>query len=115
MNVSMTKDLSNNIVDELCVDTIITGNIETVNDLRIDGVIEGDIVTLGRVVVGERARVHGNIKCSNIDVLGIVQGDICSSGIVVLKMSANVSGNILTEIISIDPGAVFNGRCSIIE
>ena len=87
------------------------GDIKTKNDIRIDGILKGKIITSGRLVVGSTAKIEGNIDCANIDVMGVVLGDIQASGIVSLKAQARLIGNIISNQLSIEPGVVFNGNC----
>ena len=98
-------------VELLCEGTVIVGDIKTKNDIRIDGIIKGKIITSGRLVVGNTAKIEGNIDCCNVDVLGVVLGDIQASGTVSLKSSAKVIGNIVSSVLSFEPGVIFNGNC----
>lgn len=111
----MSKENTGNAVNLLCEGTVIVGDIKTKNDIRIDGIIKGKIITSGRLVIGNTARVEGNVDCMNVDVLGAVLGDIQAPGIVSLKSSAKVIGNISSGQIAIEPGAVFNGTCQMIK
>lgn len=107
----MTKENTGNAVNLLCEGTVIVGDIKTKNDIRVDGIIKGKIVTSGRLVVGNTAKIEGNIDCANVDVMGVVLGDIQASGMVALKSPAKMIGNISSAQISIEPGVVFNGNC----
>lgn len=107
----MGKENPGNAVNLLCEGTVITGDIKTKNDIRIDGIVKGKVITSGRLVVGNTARIEGNIDCCNVDVLGTVLGDIQASGAVSLKSPAKMTGNIASSVLSIEPGAIFNGNC----
>ena len=107
----MGKENTGNAVNLLCEGTMIVGDIKTKNDIRIDGILKGKIITSGRLVVGSTAKIEGNIDCANIDVMGVVLGDIQASGIVSLKAQARLIGNIISNQLSIEPGVVFNGNC----
>lgn len=107
----MGKENTGNAVNLLCEGTMIVGDIKTKNDIRIDGILKGKIITSGRLVVGSTAKIEGNIDCVNIDVMGVVLGDIQASGIVSLKAQARLIGNIISNQLSIEPGVVFNGNC----
>lgn len=111
----MAKETPSNAVNLLCEGTMIIGDIKTKNDIRVDGVIKGKIVTTGRLVIGNTANVEGNIDCVNVDVQGTVVGDIHASGTVSLKAPAKVQGNILAGVISIEPGVAFNGTCQMMK
>lgn len=107
----MSKENPGNAVNLLCEGTVIVGDIKTKNDIRIDGIIKGKIITSGRLVVGNTAKLEGNVDCVNVDVLGVVIGDITASGAVSLKASAKVIGNISASVIAIEAGVLFNGNC----
>lgn len=112
----MAKEIpSSNAVNLLCEGTMIVGDIKTKNDIRVDGVINGKIITSGRLVVGTTANVEGNIDCANVDVLGGVKGDIMATGTVSLKETARVTGNIMAGVLSMEPGVAFNGNCQMIK
>lgn len=107
----MSKENPGNGVNLLCEGTMIIGDIKTKNDIRIDGIIKGKIITSGRLVIGNTAKVEGNIDCVNVVVQGMVVGDIQASGAVALKLPAKVMGNISSAVLSVEPGVVFNGTC----
>lgn len=104
-----------NAVNLLCEGTVIVGDIKTKNDIRIDGIIKGKIFTSGRLVVGNTAKIEGDIDCGNIDVMGIVLGNITSTGAVALKAPGKVIGNITSAVLSVEPGVFFNGNCQMIR
>ena len=111
----MSKETTSNAVNLLCEGTVIVGDIKTKNDIRIDGIVKGKIVTSGRLVVGNTAKIEGNIDCGNVDVSGVVLGDITAMGAVSLKAPAKVVGNITSAVISIEPGVMFNGNCQMMK
>lgn len=111
----MSKENTGNAVNLMCEGTVIVGDIKTKNDIRIDGIIKGKIITSGRLVLGNTAKVEGNIDCANVDVQGVVVGDILASGAVSLKSPAKVMGNITSGVISIEPGVIFNGNCQMLK
>ena len=106
----MAKEV-NNAVNLLCEGTVIVGDIKTKNDIRIDGIIKGKIVTSGRLVVGNTAKIEGDIECANIDVMGVIFGNVNASQAVSLKAPGKVIGDIISSVLSIEPGVFFNGNC----
>lgn len=91
--------------------TIIKGEINSAVDIRIDGSVEGTIFSKGKVVVGEKGVVNGEIKASNIDIMGDVKGNIISVNTLSLKASGVINGDISTQTLIIEQGAKFNGNC----
>lgn len=95
--------------------TTLCGDIMTENNIRVECDVKGKILTSGRIVVSEQARVDGNIQCGSALVLGLVKGNIVSSGEVALRMPAKVLGNILAAIVDVEKGVVISGMCRIKE
>ena len=63
----------------------IQGDLYGEEDLFIEGRIEGKItVKKGSVTIGEKGRVHADIKATNIQVAGQVEGDLTGREQVVL-------------------------------
>jgi len=91
--------------------TKIIGDICSEADLRLDGLLEGNIVCGGKVILGPSSMLNGNIKCINAEISGMVEGDINSPEQLSLKGQAVVTGAIRTSTLIIEPGAVFNGTC----
>lgn len=92
--------------------TKITGDIETNGDIRIDGNIEGNINSKGKVVIGSNGLIKGEVFCSNAEVAGSLNGKISVSELLSLKASSKVSGDIKTGKLNIEPGAIFSGTCN---
>ncbi len=95
--------------------TVLTGEIKAEEDFRIDGVVEGIINCNGKIVIGTKGSVNGQVICANAELLGKLQGTIKTSGALVLKSTAVYSGDAYTKTMEIEPGAVFNGTCTMIN
>ncbi len=95
--------------------TEITGDVKSTGDIRIDGVLNGNMVTKGKVVIGATGRVKGEVECKNSEVSGLIDGKITVTQLLNLKASSKISGTIITAKLSIEPGAVFTGNCAMKE
>jgi len=91
--------------------TVLTGNLVTDDDIRIDGIIEGNIISKGKIIIGNNGVVTGDIECYNLDLIGKVRGNVQCTEIVILRSSSNLIGDIKTQTIEIEPGASFTGSC----
>lgn len=96
----------------LAQNTQIIGNITSDGDFRIDGTLEGNLTTDGRVVIGIHGFVKGSIICANADIEGKFSGDLKVSKILTVKSKANISGDVVIGKLSVEPGATFNATCS---
>lgn len=94
--------------------TIIKGDIEAVTDLRLDGELHGNLKVAGRVVVGPKAKVIGNIECENADIEGVVEGILKVKDLLHIKETADVKGDLLVGRISVVPGAKIQVKCDMV-
>ncbi len=84
-------------------------------NLRINGKFEGSLNTKGKLTIGQAAEVKADIIGENITISGSIKGNIKATEIVRLLLTAQVIGNIEVPKISIDEGAIFNGKCRTAE
>lgn len=82
------------------------GDINATSDIRIEGIIEGNIKTSKKVIIGPSGSVIGNVNASNISLMGEVSGGIFISGLASIGETAKINGNITADKIQIDPGAL---------
>jgi cytoskeletal protein CcmA (bactofilin family) len=90
--------------------TFLSGDIEAGGFARVDGSIRGDLRARGRIVIGERARIKGNVTGTNVTIGGVVAGNIIADGHLVIHSTAIVIGDIITRRIQADDGCFVNGR-----
>ncbi|MCL2721711.1 MAG: polymer-forming cytoskeletal protein [Treponema sp.] len=93
--------------------TSLIGNIDTGGFTRIDGSIRGDVKAKGRVVIGERARIKGNVSGTNITIGGVIYGNIISDGHLIILSTAIIIGDIITRRIQADDGCFINGKVAV--
>ena len=103
---------TSSIVNMIGNGTIITGNIQSKSDIRIDGVLKGSVKTEGKLVVGSAGVVEGDVVCDSADISGEIKAKITVSQLLSLKSTSKLTGDIITNKLSIEPGATFSGSCS---
>ena len=99
------KFFSSPSVDVIEASTKIIGDIISKADFRIDGVVEGNITTSGKVVIGKSGKVLGKLNCSNADVSGSISGHIHISETLSLMSDSYIQGEITTAKLSVEEGA----------
>ena len=99
------KFFSSPSVDVIESSTKIVGEIVSKADFRIDGVVEGNITTTGKVVVGKSGKISGKLNCSNADVSGSISGHIQISETLSLMSESYIQGDITTAKLSVEEGA----------
>ncbi|MFQ3340406.1 MAG: cytoskeletal protein CcmA (bactofilin family) [Flavobacteriaceae bacterium] len=92
--------------------TVLKGSINAQSDIRIDGKLEGDVQTTGKVVIGKEALVNGKVLCANADIEGTFKGNLTVSGTLTLKTGSNIEGEVHIQKLIVDSGAIFNANCS---
>lgn len=106
------NEIDPNVVNKITTGTSITGDIISNGDIRIDGILKGNLNTKGKVVVGNEGVINGEIECKNADISGKVEGKIKVSELLSLSKSAKITGEITTNRLAIEPGAIFSGTCN---
>ncbi len=105
------ENSNNGLHNTLAAGTTVKGDIITEADFRIDGKIEGNINCNGKIVIGPKGVVTGNIIATNAEILGEVDGSICVNGKLILKATSIIKGDIHSQTLEIEPNAHFNGAC----
>ncbi|AGA76893.1 Integral membrane protein CcmA involved in cell shape determination [Echinicola vietnamensis DSM 17526] len=96
-------------------ETSIKGDIITQGNIRIEGKVDGTLSSKTKIVIGESAKLIGNIDTKEAEIAGNVEGEVRCSDILFLKKTAVINGNIFTKKLVIENGAVFNGACSMTD
>ena len=65
--------------------TKIKGDIISEADFRIDGKLDGNVKTSGKVVIGKGGYIHGKVECVNADIEGSFNGELLVSELLSLK------------------------------
>jgi cytoskeletal protein CcmA (bactofilin family) len=91
--------------------TTVEGDITSSGDIRIDGILNGNISCNAKVIIGSQGQVKGDISGQQADIMGKVNGTIRVKELLMLKGGSNVAGNLFAAKLSIEPSANFNGQC----
>jgi len=86
----------------------ITGQLESTEDIRIDGEVDGDVRGVS-VTVGNGAKVKGTVYGDAVELAGTVDGKIEAKK-VVLTGTARMTGDVVHQDIKIESGAYIDGH-----
>jgi cytoskeletal protein CcmA (bactofilin family) len=104
------------IATTLGKETSFSGILKFKDSLRLRGKFEGEIDSLGRLVIDSEAVVNARrIRASSVVVGGVVHGDIEAVDRLEMLSSAKVYGNVRTSKLRIADGVVFEGKCEMIR
>jgi cytoskeletal protein CcmA (bactofilin family) len=87
----------------------ITGQLESTEDIRIDGEVDGDIHGVS-VTVGSGAKVKGSVYGQTVELAGTIEGKIEAKK-VILTSTAHMAGDVIHQDIRIESGAYIDGHC----
>jgi cytoskeletal protein CcmA (bactofilin family) len=98
------------ILNTIGTNTLIEGTIKAEGDLRIDGIVIGNISTNKRLVTGAMSEIEGDVICQNGFVNGMIKGTLRTTETLRLGPSAVVNGSIFANKLIIDLGAVIHAK-----
>jgi len=90
------------------VGTQVEGTITAESDIRIDGFLKGILVCKGKVIIGPKGSIEGEIKAQNATIEGRFKGIVQIEDLLQVKETAIVDGEINTDKLAVSPGAKFN-------
>jgi cytoskeletal protein CcmA (bactofilin family) len=93
-------------------DTAIKGDIKSRGDIVVSGVVEGEVASDSKIVVAAGGAVTGRLVAVEVVVEGKLTGDVSASKSTSLLNGSELRGDVATQVIMIEPGATFVGRCS---
>ena len=91
--------------------TTITGDIVSNGDVRIDGVLRGNIRGTAKILIGQDGLVEGDVEGLQADILGTVRGKIKVKELLNLRGKALIEGDIRAGKLQVEPTVTFNGKC----
>lgn len=92
--------------------TVIDGDVRSVGDIRIDGTVNGNVISKAKVVVGSTGSIEGDVNSQHADISGMIKGKITVSELTFLKSAARIVGDIVTGKLVVEVGASFTGSCN---
>ena len=104
-------------IDDISINTIIgkgssiTGNLRINGFVRLDGDINGNLETDGNIIIGDGARIKGDVKAKAVIVGGIVVGNILAQESIKLLSDSAVLGDVISRKVQIEDKATFHGHC----
>lgn len=95
--------------------TIVEGVIKTEEPLRIDGRVQGEIVSKADLIIGEKSYITGDVSCKNVMLAGTLQGNITAKGQLHITASGKLYGDANVVSFIVDERGVFDGKCTMVQ
>ncbi len=80
----------------------------------MEGEVKGLLISTHTLILGDEARVEGQIEGSDVVISGHFNGVIFAKGKVEIHNKGIATGEIHSHCLVIEPGGVFDGQCHII-
>src|SRR5262249_17255283 len=87
------------------------GTLQVKGTFRVDGNVKGNIIAEQTLILGEGAKVEGQIEGNHVVIAGRFDGVIFAKGRVEIQAKAVVTGEVHSPCMLMDPGGIFDGRC----
>ncbi|MEG8948098.1 bactofilin family protein [Rosettibacter firmus] len=106
------KDLHEEEISIISSGVKIEGNLTSEGNVRIDGIVVGNLSINGNLTIGDTSEIYGEIKARNITTNGKVEGKIYASEKLKLEPKSIIKGDLITKTLIIEEGAIFEGHSS---
>lgn len=94
--------------------TVIRGELQFSDGLRIDGEVQGDVIAseveTSILVISEKARVVGRVKAGHVIINGHVTGPVQADALLELQPKAVIVGDVKYEALEMHQGATIEGE-----
>jgi cytoskeletal protein CcmA (bactofilin family) len=92
--------------------TVFRGELQFETTFRVEGKVEGTIVSNGTLVIGEGGVVEGEVRVAHVFVSGTVRGSVHAARRIQLCKDGKAFADLETPSLVIEDGAFLEGRCS---
>jgi cytoskeletal protein CcmA (bactofilin family) len=79
--------------------------------IRVDGRVEGEVLSKDTLIAGDEAHLQGEISVGTIISSGKIVGNVNASQKVHILAPGVIEGNIKTPKLIIEEGVTFDGKC----
>jgi cytoskeletal protein CcmA (bactofilin family) len=91
----------------------IKGDVKFGSELVIDGEVEGNITSDGKLIIGSHATVVGDIQVGHVTIQGSVEGNVMATERCALEAGATLNGDVAAPRLAVDENASFIGSATI--
>ena len=98
-------------INSLGYGTRMEGTLSADSDIRIDGELVGLLNCKGKVIIGQKGFVDGELNCQNAVIEGKFKGKLKVHELLNVRETANIQGDVSTKQLLVQSGAIFNVTC----
>lgn len=93
----------------------VKGDFNGQGNIIVEGIVDGSLKTNGNLEVGKTAKITADVEAKEAKIGGQISGNVKIKGFLEVTATAKISGDIETSGLSIERGAVFNGKCVMVN
>jgi cytoskeletal protein CcmA (bactofilin family) len=86
-----------------------SGDLQCDGIVKIDGILQGSIKTVGNVIISEQGRVDAHIEAENVSVSGQAKGSIVAKGRLEILPTGRVWADVTVSSFLLDDGGKLHG------
>jgi cytoskeletal protein CcmA (bactofilin family) len=87
----------------------IIGNLNTASNLRIEGKLEGKLVSAGKLILGSSGKIIGDVECKNAQIDGLIEGNLHAADLLQLSSGSKIIGNTVSAKIILEENCQISG------
>lgn len=93
----------------------VEGDFSGEGNVIVEGIVMGSLTTQKNLSVTETAKITADVEAQNAFIAGEINGNLTIHEKLEIAATAKVHGDVQAKVLSITPGAVLNGRCSVVN
>lgn len=106
------KDAHTEDVSIISNGVTINGDLKSEGNVRIDGIIYGNVSVSGNLTLGDTSQIIGEVKARSINMSGKIEGKVIVDEKLRLESKSILKGDLIARTLIIEEGAFFDGRSS---
>jgi len=90
----------------------VEGKIFSQGSTRVDGKVNGEIISEKEFIIGKEGKISANVKTANAIISGYFKGEMIASGEVEITSTGRFIGNLIQKdaLLTISKGGLFKGE-----
>lgn len=93
----------------------VEGNFKGEGNVSVDGIVQGSLKTNHDLTIGQSARIKAEVDAKNLFLSGEIRGNVIVRERTKLTSTAKIFGNLETKTLSVEEGAIINGKCTMVH
>jgi len=90
----------------------VKGDFHGVGNITVEGTVEGSLKTNGNLNIGQKAKVTADVEAKAAKIGGEIRGNVKIKEYLEITSTAKVVGDIEAASLSVERGAILNGKCA---